>query len=211
MKFRSIFASALILSVMGLTRALADAQPTPDPAAKAEADYQKYLKDRHGAMKAEHDKFKNQTTLSLEYYMSLHDLEFQKPKGGGTKLHMTIIGVIPDKITKKEGPQFALEIIAPGDKGWRYLDCKELNWLVDGKPFKWQDQDYDNSVLDSGSTMEYFRIYLTPKMLAKLAKAQTIEGKICNDEFVSNQKQMWVLRWANEQIEAISKANTATK
>ena len=89
------------------------------------------------------------------------------------------------------------------------MDCKDINWLVDGKDFAWDDEDYDSKILDDASTLEYFDITLSAAKLAKLAKAGKIEAKICNDEFVFTQKQLWVIRWVSEQMQAAAKSSTA--
>jgi hypothetical protein len=187
---------------------LADNKPTPDPVAKAEADYQKYLKDRHAALLVNHDKFKNLTKITIESYLP-HDLQFQKPKGGGLDIEFNIIGIVPDTITKTDTPQVVIQMIALSQDGWRYLKCKDLSWLVDGKPLKWLSEDYDGDTTGGASTMEFFSITLSPDQLEKLAAAKTIECKICNDEFVFIQKQFWVMRWVSEKVKELSKTNSS--
>lgn len=66
--------------------------------------------------------------------------------------------------------------------GWQYLKCRETHWLADGHPFAPEKSTYDGDVL-RGGVLEKFTYHLTVDQLSELAAAQTIEFKICNDEF----------------------------
>jgi hypothetical protein len=190
---------------------LAENKPV-DPAAKAEAEYQKFVKEHVGwkLLISEYDKFKKTTTFQSDARMT-NELEFQKPGGGGLNIDLTVFAVFPDKITEKDPGAVTLMLIARGksDESWRYIDCKEFNWLVDDASIEWDSLDYDNHVFDDASTSEYFNITVSFAKFALLAKAKKIEAKICNDEFIFTKKQLWVMRWVNEQVQAALAAKTA--
>jgi hypothetical protein len=201
-----------LITLLFLIGPLLAANKPADPAAKAEAEYQKFIKEHLGykLLLTEYDKFKKLTVFRVDPRMS-NELEFKKPDGGGINIDMMVRGVVPDKL-KADNPAFViLTITAAGksDESWRYIDCKDLNWLVDDAALEWESIEYDNHVFDDASTNEYFSIVLNPSQFAKLAKAGKIEVKVCNDEFVFVQKQLWVLRWVSEQVQATLAARTA--
>lgn len=63
---------------------------------------------------------------------------------------------------------------------WKYLRCKQLVFLLDGRPYP-IDAWHDGKV-DRRSVQESFTMALTPEQVNDLAAAQMIEFKACNDE-----------------------------
>jgi|GEM_PF-2688063 len=205
MKFLFRFALMLFALVFFARPILADDKPADaaaKEAAKAEADYQHWIKDHVGykLLTVEYDKFKKDTVISDDPRMS-NELEFKKPDGGGLNMNLMVSAHVPDS---EEG-FVNLIITAEGSSegSWRYLDCHDFNWLVDGADLAVDNEDYDNHVYDDASTSEYISLSLNMKAFAKLVKAGKIECKICNDEFNFQRNQMWVLRWVYEQIQAL--------
>jgi hypothetical protein len=184
-------------------------KPNFDPLTKSEEEYQRFIKDKSEYLKVEYDKFKKMTQILTDVHLVLDgDLEFQKPKGGGTNIQLQVISIVPDKRTKSDPVVVVLMLIASSPEGWRFLDCKDFNWLVNGEPFKYLRETYDGRVGDAGSTTEYFDIELTPNQFNKLTHASSIECKICNDEFVFNKKHFWAMRWVNEKLKDLLRVKT---
>lgn len=66
---------------------------------------------------------------------------------------------------------------------WTYLRCAHMDWLVDGKPFKFNEV---RTQFDTGtkSVTEGFILTADRAKLAQIASAKTVEMKVCNDEYV---------------------------
>jgi hypothetical protein len=72
---------------------------------------------------------------------------------------------------------------------WHYLQCHEIDFLLDGKPFAPVAKPISNSnVLQAGLLAEHFFIPLTRQELETLTSAKKVEWKICNDEYVLQEK-----------------------
>lgn len=76
---------------------------------------------------------------------------------------------------------------------WKYLQCNQTHWLVDGNPFPTQGVIHRGKVI-RGGVIEHLGQPLTLEQLDALAAATTIEFKICNDEFVMSKEDQEGLR-----------------
>jgi hypothetical protein len=89
-------------------------------------------------------------------------------------------------------PKLTLSLTS-GSESWRYLKCHTTDFLVDGAPFNPGTLDYSGTV-GTGFVMEFFYYSLSYPSLVKLANAQTVEVKICNDEYRFGQQDINALR-----------------
>lgn len=65
-----------------------------------------------------------------------------------------------------------------------YGECHPVGILVDGARLKAAPYDYDLDVYASGRVSEFITVRLTADQLRQAARATTMEGKLCNTEFV---------------------------
>lgn len=83
---------------------------------------------------------------------------------------------------------------------WRYLNCSATYWLADGKRFELPQPTHDGHV-GNGYVLEFLQIkILKPAELRKLAAAQRVEFKICNDEYVVSPSDLADLRVFSEKL-----------
>jgi hypothetical protein len=73
---------------------------------------------------------------------------------------------------------------------WRYINCSETHFLIDGEPYN-PGNAIRRGTVGSGHVME-FLLYPGVKFsdIEKMADATKIEVKICNTEFVLSQSEM---------------------
>ncbi len=198
---------SLIVALLALPVFAGD-NSAADPAAKAEADYQKYVQSRKNQLHVDYNKFDKVTVVKSDADLALsRDMEFKKAKGDGTGIKLQVMAGLPDNATKKNHEFVVLAIRSFSENG-RYLSCHEFNWLVDGGSLKWDSLEYGKSVVGSESE-ENFNSSLSEAKLEKLVAAKTIECKICNDEFVFGDKQRWVMRWVAERMREVEKQKKA--
>jgi hypothetical protein len=68
------------------------------------------------------------------------------------------------------------------DDSWQYLRCRSTHWLADGQPLKMADAVHDGTAM-RGGVVEHLIQRMTKQQMQALAKATTVEFKICNDEY----------------------------
>ena len=78
-------------------------------------------------------------------------------------------------------PRIDMEILLKSDR-WRYLQCNDTRWLVDGEivqltPFYYDEVRMTNKVL------ERWQGSLTPDQLAGFLRSKSIELRICKDAY----------------------------
>lgn len=192
-------------------------QSTQSDSSKAEADYQKYIKDKAGDLKVEYDKFNNETIIKTNFgrgWANRNELEFFKHKGeDGFDLawvELKVQASIPDD---KETPgkyvlifssfvqlPFGVNNWKPAVTDFHYTDCNDFHWLVDNKPLKYLSEKYANHLgQDQTDSVETFTITLNKNQFDTLAKASDVECKICDTQFVFNKKHFWALLWVMDK------------
>jgi hypothetical protein len=72
---------------------------------------------------------------------------------------------------------------------WKYLNCHTVAFLVDGTPFSMGKSSYD-SRMSGAYTSEYLEWDVAFAKIEALARAKSIEYKVCNDEYSVNPSQM---------------------
>lgn len=97
--------------------------------------------------------------------------------------------------TIKEGKQteFNLMIAVIGSH-WHYLQCHDVHFLVDDKPYTELGQGKFASQMQGAATEEVWFFPLTREMLARLSSAERIEYKLCNDEKVFDAQDRAMLK-----------------
>jgi hypothetical protein len=76
---------------------------------------------------------------------------------------------------------------------WRYLTCHRTDWLLDGKRFKMSPALHKGSV-GQGYVIEHLIFMVSRDQLLQLSKGNSIEYKICNDEYSLNDTERADLR-----------------
>lgn len=81
-------------------------------------------------------------------------------------------------------PEFksASIILAHVGKGWHYLRCHTVHWLIDGTPRPMEKTTHFGDVHRGAITSEKVVQPLSREDLHALATASTVEVKLCNDE-----------------------------
>jgi cold shock CspA family protein len=64
--------------------------------------------------------------------------------------------------------------------GWKYLNCHDMAWLVDGK--SWSPDTTFQNRMEGDTTLEIWFTTITRADLARLAAAQEVEFRIWQDE-----------------------------
>jgi hypothetical protein len=90
-------------------------------------------------------------------------------------------------------------------EGWRYIKCRSMRFLVDGKPLPLPAADWDGDVGYAGYVNEYFWMHVSMATYRRLVKAELIEYKICNDEMAVSEEGMENLRGFVSTVEARTK------
>jgi hypothetical protein len=105
-------------------------------------------------------------------------------------------------ITVSDGkvmPSFSL-VINGSFPRWKYIECNNIHWLLDGKPVQFPPVEYSREILHGRRmrVMESFSYLLLPiEKLKAIASASVVEYKICNDEYkfdkttLSNFRELW--------------------
>lgn len=88
---------------------------------------------------------------------------------------------------------------------WRYLKCRSLHFLVDGKPLQLPQAKYDGDVGYAGHVTENFWMHVGMATYRQLAKAGSIEYKVCNDEMAVSEEGMLNLRGFVRAVEERTK------
>lgn len=65
---------------------------------------------------------------------------------------------------------------------WQYLSCHSLRWLVDGSPISLPDPIHRGRVI-RGGVIETLLVRVPIDEARRLATAQMVEYRICNDQF----------------------------
>lgn len=118
----------------------------------------------------ETDRFTGRTKISYQ----------PTPKSDPSGLDLILLSVVePEKPLDAQAVSITL---ATSSDGWKYLDCHRLDWLADGKPVMVGDAEHEGSVLDGGGVLEMIGVYTDAKRFGQLARAQSVEYRLCNDE-----------------------------
>jgi hypothetical protein len=90
--------------------------------------------------------------------------------------------------------------LARASQGWRYLRCYETFLLADGKRVQIARTSHSGDVLSGGYVMETILLSLPLGSVALLRQAQSIEVKICADEFTLPQLTVCAMRGVAEEV-----------
>lgn len=82
--------------------------------------------------------------------------------------------------------------------GWVYLQCHSVDWLADGKRVDIGESRHRGDVT-RGGVIELITQQITPEQMSALVEAESVEYKICNDEFVVSSQDLAGMRWAVRQ------------
>lgn len=78
---------------------------------------------------------------------------------------------------------------------WGYLYCHSLDWQLDGTPQPGPPTTHDGRVdTDSGYVIEYIAQDLTHTLFNRIATANKVRARLCNDEFDVTDEQLHSFR-----------------
>lgn len=84
---------------------------------------------------------------------------------------------------------FTALLFFSSSRGWRYLNCHRVNWLVDGVPLETGSTEHDGRVGNGGSVIEHVDQFLSKEQVAALGVAQKAELRVCSDEYSLTEKE----------------------
>lgn len=93
---------------------------------------------------------------------------------------------------------------------WRYLRCHSVNWLVDNQPMKLPSVVHRGEVIHGGVEERLFQS-LSVDDLRKMASAELVEYKICNDEYKFQSLDMEGLRELIQTLDASGHEDDASE
>jgi hypothetical protein len=76
---------------------------------------------------------------------------------------------------------------------WQYLRCHTLDFLADGRPVPLPEARHDGNVR-SGGVYESVQVHVPVDTLERLARAATVRGRVCADEFSLYPSQIRTIR-----------------
>ena len=158
----------------------------------------KFSRELSNKIKVDYDKYDNVTNISNEMSFSDGTFQLKGPKGEGTGLNLWILIGFTGKHSSNKKPDIILGFTHIGNDGWDYLDCHDLGLLINGKVTDFGELKHGGDVLTGAAVSEYMNMHLTYKQFLKLMTAKTVEGKICNTEFVFGDIHVWTLKKINE-------------
>lgn len=92
-------------------------------------------------------------------------------------------------VKTKDGKSFRIELIFASifnrklGTGWRYLNCHDIDWLVDGVPFPAPAAATHNGQVIRGGTIETLSQEINADWALKISSATTAKYRVCNDVF----------------------------
>ena len=126
-----------------------------------------------GAITVEHDEFTGETTVKLQRMVLDNDL----------KLSMFAT----------PGAQAAAILLFSSSEDWRYLRCRSLYWLADGKRIRTMQPRHEGDV-GSGLVFESLTLAIDQPTLSTFANSSSLKGKICNTTFQFSGSQLVKMR-----------------
>jgi len=142
------------------------------PKSISQKDFQDYLANHPPTVT--YDKFKKITTI--DYVIPLNGI-----KGGNGLTCDWVFEISAFVQTNKTNFCVFLTSVT---KDWKYLQCNDFHWLIDGKKFGYYSEKYSNRMNGEGNPVsEVFQINLTQKQFKNLVRCKKIEFEVCNDQF----------------------------
>ncbi|GAA0715203.1 hypothetical protein [Dokdonella soli] len=89
---------------------------------------------------------------------------------------LTFLAVVKNKKLR----ELTMGVDSKSDE-WRYLKCRSLAWLINGKRVVVGEPEYDGDVGYKG-VYEHLYVNLSRHLLQQMSVASSIEYKVCNDE-----------------------------
>jgi hypothetical protein len=117
---------------------------------------------------------------TTDRFTGLHSLVYTEKSHGPFRPLVSIkAGVGPNGLAAYMA-QFA--VVADG---WRYLQCHDVHFLVDGERMETAPEERQGQVMQARyvTTLEILTVPLTAEQLQRLGAAQTVEFRICHDEY----------------------------
>lgn len=130
----------------------------------------------HAEIETKYDRFKDLTAVYLRTTFST---------SSSRTANFALISTYTGQAASRGGevaPGALLTMFISSDE-WRYLKCRGLSALIDGKPLELPPLDHDGKV-GRGYVTENLKAMISLETVATIANAKkSLEFKLCNDEF----------------------------
>lgn len=131
--------------------------------------------DSTGVVESRFDRFKGTTSY---IYRGKGERKIASGRTPGLEFQAQAYVKAPELGAPPEASMF----ISHFGRGWRYLRCRNLYWLVDGAPIQLSEPKAINDVLSGGRVAEIIIQSVSIEQLEQLGSARSVEFKLCNDE-----------------------------
>lgn len=132
-----------------------------------------------GEVTSTFDRFDNQTLVRL------------RGAGIGEDLTFNAAYVMPGKLPSP--PRRVLLTLVATPRSWEYLKCHTLALLVDGARIATTEPSHDGDVM-TDYVIEQVAVSVSVESVRRMARAKSVEGKLCNTEFALTFMQRSALR-----------------
>jgi hypothetical protein len=132
-----------------------------------------------GVITSEFDRFKGYTVTSLK--------------------SMQIVGSSLDGLEvsafflNNDTSTVVFRINSTSSDGWKYIECKQAHFLIDGVPFAPGGMVYDGTI-GKGYVIEFFSWDMSTAKFLQLVGARSVEVKLCLDEYQLSSEHLNALR-----------------
>ncbi len=95
-------------------------------------------------------------------------------------------GGLSAQLVRLSDPRSTTMILRARSSTWQYLQCRSLRLLVDGLPAGDFEMDHDGNIGVLGRSVRVSEVLTTEMpehLMARVLKANLVEGRICNTEF----------------------------
>jgi hypothetical protein len=131
-------------------------------------------------VKVDYNPSKNRTAVTLD------EVKLQS----GVKF--VAVYIVPGQL-KAALPSLIHGIFTATSDDWRYRDCRELDFVVDGKPLRIANVSHDGRA-GSGYVLEFLEFDQPVAVFTQLASARRVEGRLCKTGFAFDAKQLAAMR-----------------
>ncbi len=147
-------------------------------------------REHAGSVSISYDRFKDTTSAVLTGV-----------RIGGALSTLYLGGLIMGPGQDLSRAEQALLVFQQSNREWRYLQCHNVDFLIDGEPIGALRTEHGGNVGTAGISQysrvnveERVLVYMSIEQLIRLATAEKIEGRLCQTEFNFNDRQRMAIR-----------------
>ena len=137
---------------------------------------------RPGTVRTSYDEFTRSTTVHLDRMQVIFNA-YAHLTGGPVSMNLTAYRVVSPNLAP------IVLILHTESDGWLYLNCYHLNWLIDGTPIPMRTRRERGQVIRGRRVAEYIVAEPPVSVLDRMARAESVRGRLCTTEFELNEEQ----------------------